>query len=117
MPVHSARRAEAVEPIRSILYVVNDYGDTPHLANPFYGVILNGAVGISQSYNADVRPAVLQHDHPLDAPLPDALATKADGVILASPYPQVLVSWWPPACASDCARLTITCRKAPTMRL
>src|SRR3970040_1205893 len=39
----SARRADA-KPIRNLLYVVNDYGDTPLLANPFYGAILNGAV-------------------------------------------------------------------------
>lgn len=91
-PRTSSRRAESAAPIRSILYVVNDYGDTPHLANPFYGAILNGAVGISQAYNAYVRPAVLQHDHPLDAPLPDALATQPDGIILASPYPPALVA-------------------------
>lgn len=35
---------------------------------------------------------VLQHDHPLEASLPDALTSKPDGIILASPYPYALVS-------------------------
>lgn len=81
----------AAEPMRSLLYVVHDYGDTPLLANPFYGAILNGAVGVSQSYNAYVHPAILQHDHPLNAPLPDSLGNKPDGILLASPYSAALV--------------------------
>jgi DNA-binding LacI/PurR family transcriptional regulator len=85
------KEVQIAQPIRSLLYVVNDYGDTPLLANPFYGAILNGAVGVSQSYNAYVHPVILQHDHPLDAPLPDLLGSKPDGVMLASPYPPALV--------------------------
>lgn len=91
-PRAAARKEEPnVEPIRSILYVVNDYGDTPLLSNPFYGAIMNGAVAISQSYNAYVHPAILQHEHPLDLPLPETLGNKPDGVLLASPYPFELV--------------------------
>jgi len=69
---------------------VNDYGDSPILSNPFYGAILNGAVAASASYNSYVHPAILQHNHPLDATLPEVLCT-ADGIMLASPYPPALV--------------------------
>jgi DNA-binding LacI/PurR family transcriptional regulator len=86
----SARRADA-KPIRNLLYIVNDYGDTPLLANPFYGAILNGAVAASPSFNSYVHPVILQHDHPLDAPLPEALCNRPDGILLASPYPPALV--------------------------
>lgn len=79
------------EPMRSLLYVVHDYGDTPLFSNPFYGSILNGAVSASQSYNAYVHPIILQHDHPLDAPLPESLNNKPDGILLASPYAAALV--------------------------
>jgi LacI family transcriptional regulator len=77
--------------IRNLLYVVNDYGDSPLLANPFYGAILNGAVAASPSFNSYVHPVILQHDHPLEAPLPDALRNSPDGILLASPYPTALV--------------------------
>ena len=77
-------------PIRNLLYVVNDYGDIPILSNPFYGAILNRAVAVSASYNSYVHPAILQHEHPLDAPLPEELCN-ADGILLASPYPPELV--------------------------
>ena len=86
----SSKREEA-KSIRNLLYVVNDYGDTPVLANPFYGAILNGAVVASPSYNSYVHPVILQHDHPLDAPLPEALCNEPDGILLASPYPSALV--------------------------
>lgn len=100
-PRASIKKEElAATPIRSLLYVVNDYGDTPLLANPFYGAILNGAVGVSQSYNAYVHPAILQHDHPLDSPLPDTLNNKPDGVMLASPYSTALIKQV--ASAVDC---------------
>ncbi len=82
-------REESI-PIRNLLYVVNDYGDIPILSNPFYGAILNSAVAVSASYNSYVHPAILQHEHPLDAPLPEALCN-ADGILLASPYPPELV--------------------------
>ncbi len=82
---------EETQPIRNLLYVVNDYGDTPLLANPFYGAILNGAVSASPSFNSYVHPAILLHEHPLDAPLPDALCNQPDGLLLASPYPPELV--------------------------
>ncbi len=84
-------KREEITPIRNLLYVVNDYGDTPLLANPFYGAILNGAVAASPSFNSYVHPAILLHEHPLDAPLPDALCNKPDGIMLASPYPPALV--------------------------
>jgi LacI family transcriptional regulator len=86
----SAKREEA-KPIRNLLYVVNNYGDTPLLANPFYGAILNGTVAASPSFNSYVHPVILQHEHPLDAPLPEALCNKPDGIMLASPYPPALV--------------------------
>ncbi len=86
-----ATKAEEVVPIRNLLYVVNDYGDTPILSNPFYGAIMNGAVTASDSYNSYVHPAILLHEHPLDAPLPEALCS-ADGIMLASPYPATLVN-------------------------
>jgi DNA-binding LacI/PurR family transcriptional regulator len=82
---------EETKPIRNLLYVVNDYGDTPLLANPFYGAILNGAVGASPSFNSYVHPAILQHDHPMDEPLPETLCNSPDGILLASPYPPRLV--------------------------
>jgi LacI family transcriptional regulator len=78
-------------PIRNLLYVVNDYGDMPALSNPFYGAILNGAVAASPSFNSYVHPAILQHEHPVTEPLPDALRNQPDGIILASPYPPALV--------------------------
>jgi LacI family transcriptional regulator len=89
----SAKSAHAEEsvPIRNLLYVVNDYGDTPALSNPFYGAILNGAVAASPSFNSYVHPAILQHEHPATEPLPDALCNQPDGIILASPYPPALV--------------------------
>jgi len=77
-------------PIRNLLYVVNDYGDTPILSNPFYGAILNGAVAASASFNSYIQSVVLQHEHSLDEPLPEALYN-ADGIMLASPYPAALV--------------------------
>ncbi len=84
--------AEVVpEPMRSLLYVVHDYGDTPLLSNPFYGALLNGAVGISQSYNSYVHPVILQHEHPLDTPLPEGLNNKPDGILMASPYSAALI--------------------------
>ena len=86
----SAKREEATS-IRNLLYVVNDYGDTPVLANPFYGSILNGAVVASPSFNSYVHPVILQHDHPLDAPFPEPLSNTPDGILLASPYPPALV--------------------------
>jgi DNA-binding LacI/PurR family transcriptional regulator len=82
---------EAAKPIRNLLYVVNDYGDTPLLANPFYGAILNGAVAASPSFNSYVHPVILQHDHALEAPFPEALRNGPDGILLASPYPPALV--------------------------
>lgn len=85
-----AKREEA-KAIRNLLYVVNDYGDTPRLANPFYGAILNGAVAASPSFNSYVHPVILQHDHSLDAPLPKGLCNGPDGILLASPYPSALV--------------------------
>ncbi len=86
----SVKREESI-PIRNLMYVVNDYGDTPTLANPFYGAILNGAVAASPSFNSYIHTAILQHNHPADAPLPEALCT-ADGILLASPYPPALVN-------------------------
>jgi LacI family transcriptional regulator len=84
-------KKEDAKTIRNLLYVVNDYGDTPRLANPFYGAILNGAVAASPSFNSYVHPVILQHDHPLDVPLPEALCNGPDGILLASPYPSALV--------------------------
>jgi LacI family transcriptional regulator len=84
-------KAEEAQSIRNLLYVVNDYGDTPVLANPFYGAILNGAVAASPSFNSYVHPVILQHDHPLDVSLPEALCNRPDGILLASPYPPALV--------------------------
>jgi LacI family transcriptional regulator len=86
-----ATKKEEFKSIRNLLYVVNDYGDTPLLANPFYGAILNGAVAASPSFNSYVHPVILQHYHPLDAPLPDALSNSPDGILMASPYPPALV--------------------------
>ncbi len=83
-------KKEEFVPIRNLLYVVNDYGDTPILSNPFYGAIMNGAVATSDSYNSYVHPAILPHEHPLDEPLPEALCS-ADGIMLASPYPPAVV--------------------------
>ena len=88
--VKSAKREDA-KSIRNLLYVVNDYGDTPRLANPFYGAILNGAVAASPSFNSYVHPVILQHDHLQEAPLPEALLNRPDGILLASPYPPALV--------------------------
>jgi LacI family transcriptional regulator len=93
--LYKPRAAKSVEieeskPIRNLLYVVNDYGDSPILSNPFYGAILNGAVAASASFNSYVHTAILQHDHLADAPLPEELCN-ADGILLASPYPPALV--------------------------
>jgi LacI family transcriptional regulator len=85
----SLKKEESI-PIRNLLYVVNDYGDSPILSNPFYGAILNGAVAASASYNSYVHPAILQHNHPVDAPLPEGLCN-ADGIMLTSPYPPEMV--------------------------
>ena len=90
-PRNSTKKDASSNPIRSLLYVVNDYGDTPALANPFYGAIMNGAVAVSQSYNTYVHPAILLHEHPLNTPLPNTINNKPDGVMLASPYPSALV--------------------------
>jgi DNA-binding LacI/PurR family transcriptional regulator len=87
--VTKSAKGEEAQSIRNLLYVVNDYGDA--LANPFYGAILNGAVVASPSFNSYVHPVILQHDHPLDAPLPEALRNSPDGILLASPYPPALV--------------------------
>ena len=87
-----AAKKEIATPIRNLLYVVNDYGDKPLLANPFYGAILNGAVSASPAFNSYVHPVILQHDYFLDAPLPEALNNKPDGILLASPYPPALVN-------------------------
>jgi len=86
-----ASKKAAITPIRNLLYVVNDYGDTPALSNPFYGAILNGAVEASPSFNSYVQAAILQHDHSLNDPLPKVLCNKPDGILLASPYPAALV--------------------------
>src|SRR5215212_3829572 len=79
-------RQENGKSIRNLLYVVNDYGDTPRLANPFYG-----AIAASPSFNSYVHPVILQHDHSLEAPFPEALLNGPDGILLASPYPPALV--------------------------
>lgn len=85
-------KKEASTPIRNLLYVVNDYGDIPLLANPFYGAILNGTVAASPSFNSYVHPAILQHDHEIDTPLPEAVRNEPDGILLASPYQSALVT-------------------------
>jgi DNA-binding LacI/PurR family transcriptional regulator len=100
-----AAKGQEAKSIRNLLYVVNDYGDTPALANPFYGAILNGAVVASPSFNSYVHPVILQHDHPLDAPLPEPLCNKPDGLLLASPYPTALVKHV--AHAVDCPMVLI----------
>jgi LacI family transcriptional regulator len=100
-----AAKKEEFKSIRNLLYVVNDYGDTPLLANPFYGAILNGAVAASPSFNSYVHPVILQHYHPLDAPLPEALSNSPDGILLASPYPPALVKHV--AHAVDCPMVLI----------
>jgi LacI family transcriptional regulator len=98
-------KGQEAQSIRNLLYVVNDYGDTPALANPFYGAILNGAVVASPSFNSYVHPVILQHDHPLDRPLPEALCNDPDGILLASPYPPALVKHV--AHAVDCPMVLI----------
>jgi len=89
--VTKSTKKEESHAIQSLLYVVNDYGDKPLLSNPFYGAILNGAVAVSQSFNSYVHPVILQHDHPLDVPLPEPLRNSPNGLMLASPYPPALV--------------------------
>jgi DNA-binding LacI/PurR family transcriptional regulator len=75
-------KGEEAKPIRNLLYVVNDYGDTPVLANPFYGAILNGAVAASSSFNSYVHPVILQHDHPWTRRC-------------LKPYATAMASYWP----------------------
>ena len=40
--------------LRRLVYVVNDYGDEPVTANPFYGYILQGAEQTSQAHHASL---------------------------------------------------------------
>ncbi len=103
--ITKSSRKEEPPSIQSLLYVVNDYGDRPLLANPFYGAILNGAVAVSQTFNAYVHPVILQHDHPVNSPLPERLCNKPNGIMMASPYPPALVKQV--ASAADCPMVLI----------
>ncbi len=77
--------------LRRLVYVVNDYGDEPVTANPFYGYILQGAEQTSQSRHASLSYLVMPHNYPENRPLPLVLTQELDGILMASPYPRTVV--------------------------
>jgi len=77
---------------RRLLFVMQDHGNSPVRANPFYGEVLSGveqecaALGISLSF------AVLGGLHTPMEQLPAALRARGlDGVLLVGPYAHALV--------------------------
>lgn len=77
--------------LRRLVYVVNDYGDEPVTANPFYGYILQGAEQTSQAHHASLSYLVLPHNFPENKPLPAVLTQELDGILMASPYPRAVI--------------------------
>ncbi|MAT98473.1 MAG: hypothetical protein CL608_15115 [Anaerolineaceae bacterium] len=77
--------------LRRLVYVVNDYGDQPVTANPFYGYILQGAEQTSQSRHASLSYLVMSHKYPKSKPLPAVLTQELDGILMASPYPRAII--------------------------
>ena len=73
--------------LRRLLYVVNDYGDEPAIANPFYDYILSGVEMACRSLDASLSFVVLPHLFPPTQQLPAVLVNDLDGILLASPYP------------------------------
>ncbi|MCA9943461.1 MAG: LacI family DNA-binding transcriptional regulator [Anaerolineales bacterium] len=77
--------------LRRLVYVVNDYGDEPVTANPFYGYILQGAEQTSQAHHASLSYLVMPHNYPPNKPLPPVLTQELDGILMASPYPRAVI--------------------------
>jgi LacI family transcriptional regulator len=87
----SRAKKEKEQRLFRLVYVINDYGDEPVTANPFYGYILTGAEQACRKQNASLSFLVLLHTHPESEPLPPVLLHDLDGILLASPYPRALV--------------------------
>lgn len=86
-----ARRSTSKR-LRRLSFVMPDFGDRLLTANPFYGHLLVEAEQACQTRHASLNFVVLQRNHPLTAELPPALTHDLDGILLASPYPQSLIT-------------------------
>lgn len=84
--VSRARKTSERERLKRFVYCVKDYGDTPVVANPFYGQVMNGAQQASQEQGANLSFVAMEHDYPDSQELPPALTHDVDGIIMSSPY-------------------------------
>lgn len=77
---------------RRLLFVMQDHGNSPVRANPFYGEVLGGAEQECATQNIGLVFAVLGGLHTPTEQLPAALrARDLDGLLLVGPYPRALV--------------------------
>jgi DNA-binding LacI/PurR family transcriptional regulator len=87
-PRASKRRAQA---LKQIAFLQHAFGDVPVVANPFYGRVLTGAEATCRNNGANLNFVVLRIDHGPADPLPDALKSELDGLLVVGPYPRGIV--------------------------
>jgi LacI family transcriptional regulator len=84
--VSRVRKTPERERLKRLVYCVKDYGDTPAVANPFYGQVLNGVQQACQEQHVSLSFVTMVHDYPDSQELPPALTHDVDGIIMSSPY-------------------------------
>ena len=90
--VPAQRGARQGQPERRLLFVMQDHGNSPVRANPFYGEVLSGVEQECAALEIGLSFAVLGGLHAPAEQLPTALRTRGvDGVLLVGPYPHALV--------------------------
>lgn len=88
--VPRAKKADRIH-IQRIAFVMQDYGDRPITANPFYGHILSSTEQVCREKQVSLSFVIVRHEHPLSEMLPPVITHDAGGILLASPYPPALV--------------------------
>ncbi|GAB4196008.1 MAG: LacI family DNA-binding transcriptional regulator [Roseiflexaceae bacterium] len=90
--VHNQRTSRPKGEQRRILFVMQDHGDSPVAANPFYGTVLGGVEQECAAQGVGLSFAVLASTLPQDGALPASLRGQSpDGVLLVGPYPLLVV--------------------------
>lgn len=85
-------RTSKAAPEQRLLFVMQDHGNSPVRANPFYGQVLSGAEQECAARGIGLSFAVLGGLHTPAEELPTALrARDLDGLLLVGPYPRALV--------------------------
>jgi LacI family transcriptional regulator len=77
--------------VKTLAYIVKDYGDQPATSNPFYGSILNGIQQTSLEYEFSLRFVLMEHEAWRNNNFSSILSEKPDGIIMASPYSRQMV--------------------------